>query len=372
MPEDPSPPNQPPAYVSSYTVRLAVSYAYSTKFNSRGLESYWYGTYAHVFIDLTRFYEKSIVFLPQFNLYIATLLAQQERLRQEFKIAGLRWDDEIDDKNDDRDLLKGLEATNSGTRKSSRISEQLERKAKARKDEENDLKTSLRKRKAEISEALKLLNLSSNTDQGKGVPFANISMNSNTSVSEPAAINGIPDIVLSHIASVELPKPITQEDELHYLHRAGLKVFHTCTGLVGELKAPPSRAFRNLEGIPASILEAQNDLIEYCAIHFKRELKSESVVAFAAAGPFWRWAVIKKEDVPELDWLTKQPVAGQVNTFHRKFSGGKERGYFVLGTPKSDAELTEISHNHIYPLVVNGAHGGPEPKWDAENKRWYY
>lgn len=124
--------------------------------------------------------------------------------------------------------------------------------------------------------------------------------------------------MLSYVGQRELPNPQSDREKIHYAHRDGVKVFHHCCALIAELKtAPPrfstgvARQFsRNFH-----LLTAQGDLVEYCSAYFECNPHASSVVTFAAAGPFWKWSVIHRNDLPMVDWTTKKRTIQSCRNF---------------------------------------------------------
>ena len=165
-----------------------------------------------------------------------------------------------------------------------------------------------------------------------------------------------PDILVNHVATVNLKLPTCQQSRDHYVHRAGKKVYHYCTSLIGELKPAPSRSLKGADHateVGTGLKAAQKDLCEYCAAYFKCHPKAKSVIALAAAGPFWKWALINPKHVPEWNWILNEPAdpkGYKVANWNKRFS----EDYFVLGTESSDKELTKINEQHIYKMLSDG------------------
>ena len=168
---------------------------------------------------------------------------------------------------------------------------------------------------------------------------------------EPNAKNMIPDFALCHITFYELPQPANDSEWHHYQHRAGVKVTHQCCALLGELKKAPRRTFRGparLHDTYSLMTQAQTEVLTYCAAYFEGNAQAEPVIALAATGPYWKWAVISFTDVEGLhDWADHTENDERAKELRKKFQPRP----FVLGTRKSDRELTKISQQHIYPLL---------------------
>lgn len=55
--------------------------------------------------------------------------------------------------------------------------------------------------------------------------------------------------------------------KMHYSHRAGLKIYHTCGAAIVEVKPGPTRAQDRVgRSHNLNIEAAINDLVEYCAV----------------------------------------------------------------------------------------------------------
>lgn len=76
------------------------------------------------------------------------------------------------------------------------------------------------------------------------------------------------------------------------------------------------------------------------------------MIALAAAGPFWKWALIKRNYVPEWNWILNEAAdqkSYKVANWDKKFS----KDYFILGTESSDNELTKINEPHISKMLTD-------------------
>jgi hypothetical protein len=120
---------------------------------------------------------------------------------------------------------------------------------------------------------------------------------------------------------------------------AGIKTVHQCGVLIGEFKRTPLRAETDivdlettdlpvaddaedvvstgswLDNLRILLTEAIQDTMLYCAIYFRfiADPSASEVIVLASAGPFWKWAIVKKEQVSSFDWLMKVPVESQEN-----------------------------------------------------------
>lgn len=161
---------------------------------------------------------------------------------------------------------------------------------------------------------------------------------------------------MNHVATINLKEPTCQQGMDHYVHRAGKKVYHYCTSLIGELKPAPSRSLKggnHTVAVSFGLTAAQQDLCEYCAAYFECHPKAKSVIALAAAGPFWKWALIQRLDVPKWNWIVNEaadPEDSRLADWDEKFS----MDYLILGTESSDKELTKINEQHISKMLTDG------------------
>ena len=53
--------------------------------------------------------------------------------------------------------------------------------------------------------------------------------------------------------------------------------------------------------LSTSLLKVIEDTMRYCAIHFLIHPFAPEIIALASSGPFWKWATVKKEQVPSFN-----------------------------------------------------------------------
>ena len=166
-----------------------------------------------------------------------------------------------------------------------------------------------------------------------------------------------------------------------YTARAGIKIIHRCGVLIGEFKRVPARTEADIIGLEstdllidnaedcsntgdkdidwparlsASLLEAIEDSMRYCAIHFLIHPFASEIIALASAGPFWKWATVKKEQVPSFNWLTGLPVESPENDELRvdfvTLFDQIHPDYLVLATAESDAEINKM-RNIMFNII---------------------
>ena len=165
-----------------------------------------------------------------------------------------------------------------------------------------------------------------------------------------------PDVSVIHIVGSTIRKPMMQDVQERYTSnidqnkqlklllsqyaaRAGIKTVHQCVILIGEFKQAPPRTETDIVGLETTNLpvsddakdvsntrdtdwvdslclllaEAIEDTMLYCAMHFDADPRASKVIVLASAGPFWQWAIVKREQVPLFNWLTKLPLECQGN-----------------------------------------------------------
>ena len=217
-----------------------------------------------------------------------------------------------------------------------------------------------------------------------------------------------PDVSVAHIVggTIRMPtmedvqerykgKEVDLQSQLNrlisqYTARAGIKIIHRCGILIGEFKRVPARTEADIIGLEstdlligdntedglntededidwrvrlsASLLEAVEDTMRYCAIHFLIHPFASDIIALASAGPFWKWAAVKREHVPSFNWLTGLLVESIENDELRaNFVAMFDQippGYLVLATAESDAQIDKMRNmmfhfiNHPDPLSL--------------------
>ena len=227
-------------------------------------------------------------------------------------------------------------------------------------------------------------------------------------VNDSDAKDSRPDVSVAHIVggTIRIPtmedvqerykeKDVDLQSQLNRLisqhtARAGIKIIHRCGVLIGEFKRVPARTEADIIGLEstdllvsdnaedglnaegedidwrvrlsASLLEAVEDTMRYCAIHFLIHPFASEIIALASAGPFWKWATVKKEQVPSFNWLTGLLVESLENDELRvdfvTMFDQIPPGYLVLATAESDAQINKMRNmmfqliNHPDPLTL--------------------
>jgi hypothetical protein len=221
-------------------------------------------------------------------------------------------------------------------------------------------------------------------------------------VNDSDAKDSRPDVSVAHIigGTIRMPtmedvkerykgKEVDLQSQLNrlisqYTARAGIKIIHRCGVLIGEFKRVPARTEADIIGLEptdlldddntedgsnaeedsediewrvrlsASLLEAVQDTMRYCAIHFLIHPFASEIIALASAGPFWKWATVKKEQVPSFNWLTGLLVESPENDeLHVDFIAMFDEispDYFVLATAESDAQIDKM-RSVIFRLI---------------------
>ncbi|KAI0715758.1 hypothetical protein C8T65DRAFT_643051 [Cerioporus squamosus] len=184
--------------------------------------------------------------------------------------------------------------------------------------------------------------------------------------------------MLSHCITVSMRKPADPQALLSWNGRAHLKVKHRCHLAIMECKRGPSRCARGevlMRAIENLLLHATTDLLEYSAVYFKFNKQASAVIGITSAGGYWRWAMIKRTDVPSYDtlrekaWLNradKQALMEHQAQFVALFAG---RPWQYLGQPASDAEWTKLRDVALIPLLESHAADYPEVmQWAQADK----
>ncbi|KAI0071206.1 hypothetical protein K474DRAFT_661294 [Panus rudis PR-1116 ss-1] len=172
-------------------------------------------------------------------------------------------------------------------------------------------------------------------------PEADVSTETNATVPDKKARDNFPDIMLSHIQTVERPMPDPNLG-LHYngwLRRLGARAFHRCFPLIGELKNAPPRGLQGVEYINARkklLSAAADDLVVYLSMHFVSDPHASTVIGLVGAGGWWQWAEIRREDAVEYSDLahSEEVVKGRQKISNRF----DNRPVVWLGTQQSDQQ----------------------------------
>ncbi|KAF5372411.1 hypothetical protein D9757_011608 [Collybiopsis confluens] len=183
----------------------------------------------------------------------------------------------------------------------------------------------------------------------------------------------VPDIVVIHQEMEDLPE-IDQEletwvrfaEEIRRVHRCAQRTVHQCTGLIGEFKRNiPRMAEMQVwedstlnvgqkreivaSAIDNALVGARLDLAQYCRLYFKTFPLIEEVIAFAAVGPYWQYAIIQRDDVhsylPKVRRWPRKDAEIQ-DRYFKKFTPWKE-----IGTDESDEGLNEMRDLQLHPLA---------------------
>ncbi|KAI0794623.1 hypothetical protein C8Q74DRAFT_1249797 [Fomes fomentarius] len=161
-----------------------------------------------------------------------------------------------------------------------------------------------------------------------------------------------PDMLVSHIHAVETEEPQDAEAVHGWRRRQGRKVRHHCFPIIEEIKPCPSHRLRGeaLDKIRLERLdEAEKDLYNYAQAALERDMCAVSIILIAAAGPYWRWIEVGREEIAsfgeERQWVVKKNRA-----YRKKF---KKAAIWCLGEEDSDRELTRLRDDALIPLIEN-------------------
>ncbi|KAJ3924822.1 MAG: hypothetical protein NXY57DRAFT_1079556 [Lentinula lateritia] len=150
------------------------------------------------------------------------------------------------------------------------------------------------------------------------------------------------------------PQVILQKLRNKFLHAGGYDIQGCTPRALVELKTLPCRSVVrhrfDTQTAWASFLDAltsahrfgMEDLATYTVLLFKRYVELQEFLAIVGAGPFWRWAIIHRHDVP---WKepgrhprTRRLHRWEYEQFYKHFT----EDYFELGTTRSDEELQKL------------------------------
>ncbi|KAI0738770.1 hypothetical protein C8Q80DRAFT_208747 [Daedaleopsis nitida] len=282
------------AFMSSWRIKDNIAHAYSTYFNPRNLEAYWYPPYILTISDVFDFVvpNGSLSAVQQFYLYLAS---QRLAMLRHWRAIGHALND-VDGWSDDEN--------NDG--------EQGE-------DDDED---------------------------GPGV--ADVSIQTDATVPDADAANSFPDIMLLHIQAIIRPPPALDAPQRVGWHRRhGERVYHKCFPIIGELKRSPSRGLRGAEHDAQCKLllnNALHDLVVYVAMYFDGDPHAQVVIGVVGAGPWWQWVEIQRGDVPsyaaiEVRHKGSNEKADAVALLKARFNG---RPLVYLGHEDSDQEWTAL------------------------------
>ena len=155
--------------------------------------------------------------------------------------------------------------------------------------------------------------------------------------------------------------------------RAGIKVVHKCTVLIGEFKSlfqsrsgighletgretvgenmlgdiimdDVNGASPNKEPVHPSdtgIKYATRNLMYYVSAYFLTHPLCFEIIALASSGPFWKWGLIQRDEAVDYDWLSQISTEDDENgrliaAFNDRFL---RSNVYLLATPTSDAQI---------------------------------
>ncbi|KDR78126.1 hypothetical protein GALMADRAFT_1366824 [Galerina marginata CBS 339.88] len=367
------------AYTSSEAVKNGISVAYSTFYNTRGLENMWNSPFGRTLHEIVSPYDGELLVYSPHTLWIPADDVKERKLRQAFNELGLDYDnqppkqqdisnsdnrdsqtftedEEVDQDQDDDDNDDNDDNADKPRRTSKRrlVNEQ-KALVRQKKEEGAHLKNLRAQRHKFIDEQEAALKVLEDSDYG------NTSYDSMHSVHQRDAKDYQPDLYVGHVKTVKLVHTDDIDDISHSTYRAYRKTYHDCGVLIVELKSGASRTTKgrkfNME-TKSQIREASGDLFRYCIAYFAVYPNAQYVTAVATGGVFWSWSKIDKDDVPAWDGQDDDPeeYEQKEQLFTLKF----EENLFILGTEESDHQWTEVNNTCIYPLTMDHLPGVPE------------
>ncbi len=158
-----------------------------------------------------------------------------------------------------------------------------------------------------------------------------------------------PDLMLCHTHTVATEEPNDPKKLNGWHRRMKRKVLHLCFPLILEVKGCLDRTLEDdeeglLEKASDALAVAEEELYDYLQICFTRDVCADSVIAMSAAGPYWRWIMVKRTQI-DTSLLT-------VTSKHRAFlTRFRAASIFILGTQESDDELTRLRDKGLIPIL---------------------
>ncbi|KAF5350954.1 hypothetical protein D9757_013740 [Collybiopsis confluens] len=144
----------------------------------------------------------------------------------------------------------------------------------------------------------------------------------------------------------------------NYVHSGGQIVTSYIPDSITELKRAPRRYLTDrklysqvtfaafFRDASNKIQSAAEQMADYSVIFFKKYVDAACFLAVVGAGPFWRYAIIKREDSP---WNEPgQPPRGKDrNAALKKFQALFGTNFFEMGTIRSDEEWDVIRRKYL-------------------------
>lgn len=166
-----------------------------------------------------------------------------------------------------------------------------------------------------------------------------------------------PDFLLCHSYAVEVDQPDDENALFGWERRARCKVQHQCFPLIMEMKGCPARTLRGDEletSLNRLLADAAEEVHDYVQAYFSRDVCAKSVIAMVAAGPYWKWVLVERNEVGRKVPRLGLPVSTRADdrvlhsTFLRKL---RKAPIFILSTNASDKELTRLRNDALIPLI---------------------
>ncbi|CDO68802.1 hypothetical protein BN946_scf184805.g11 [Trametes cinnabarina] len=175
------------------------------------------------------------------------------------------------------------------------------------------------------------------------------SFNTETTNPDKDGKDSFPDFIISHTRTVTLPQPNDPDRKLGWMRRMQLKVVHQCFPVIVEIKGCPSRKISSEDEAKTSaqrrLVEAESELFTYLHDCFIRDLSAGAAIAISAAGPYWRWMEVKREDI-QMAFLDENPIV-DADFLHRFDT----TAIYVLGTQESDEQLNRLRNEALIPIL---------------------
>jgi hypothetical protein len=301
----------PPKTVSQHNAlksKLSQSYCASYRWNERNLERPWYGLWTVTLGHLTETFDNMVV-IPQYPLWY---IPDEEDGDEKASVEGDDFSDE--------------EIAGSATDQS--------------RNEEHDIADP-------DNDPIDLFQYPEERDPDEsmtphvdscGLPDSEVDISGDSLVTVPDgnASERLPDFVVIHLLAKRLRNSFPR-----YKSLGGLQITHQCCVLVVENKRHPSRVLKGRRlkaSLTTALSAALFDLGYQCYHLFKNYPHATSTIAIAAAGEYWTYRIVYREDVP------KPAVDDNIGDLMDVsiWDSLEWPGYVALGTRESDAQLSKI------------------------------
>ncbi|KAF9267241.1 hypothetical protein L218DRAFT_985260 [Marasmius fiardii PR-910] len=337
------PPPHPGPYQSNQKVLYNKSLTYDHLFNPRHLESVYHSVYGQIFYELTRPYGNLSLY-NQYTLWLSCI-------EGEFYAFGGRGHRSNDEGSEDGsesgeslriDVEKELESDDEGNieipEPAAKDSGEIESSTDGVKPKDGDAH-GMEVDDVEVTESFGMQVDNGKLDEEERDGFFDVAeklFESMATQSNPKGWERFPDftVVHSRFGRLFLPDSFPDSDSSPEVARS---------------LDPDEDSFdRELTRL---LQAAQWELLEYAAWFFTQQPFIESIVLFAAAGIYWQWMVVEKEQVPSLELRKTGPKKwAKAKAAEKAELSGRFSRVYEVGTAASDEAFTKLSDDHLHEL----------------------